>query len=189
MNKLLFLLMAVCLTGCTFYPLGISEQQWQVMTQEQRHQAYLEQAQLDEAERERRAQLRQAQLVLEEQQLREREQRLQQAVPGDVLQCVLDRVEVDFGKNKWRPANSLAVELLQGEEQTLELERADKNYQRRSLTARYEPLRLRLCDRDGCASLAGTSREFQRGKRQQIQGRSFRAVVKCQYPPHYRAWR
>ncbi len=183
------LLMAVLASACSYYPLGISEQQWQAMTADQRHEAYMEQSRQNDAERERMLRLQQTQLVLQEQQRRERELQLEQAGPGQVLQCVLDQVEADFGKNKWRKANPVALELLQGEQQALVLERADKNHQQLVLRARFEPMQLRLCDRNSCASVVGTRTDFQRGRWQPVTAKTFKAVVKCQYRSHYPAWR
>lgn len=181
------LLTAFVLGGCTIYPLGIPEDQWQRMTPEQQHEARMEQARQDEAARER-YELRQQQLLEAQQREHdERKQRLRQAVPGDVLQCRLDQVQINLGKKKWRTANPLAVELLQGETRDLLLERSDKTYQRRSATISFDRLTVRLCNvnRSDCAQLVATGRELQRGREVAVSNKTLRARLKCQYPPQF----
>ncbi len=181
------LLAVFVLAGCTIYPLGIPQDQWQRMTPEQQHEARMEQARQDEAARER-YELRQQQLLEVRQRERdEREQRLRQAVPGDVVQCRLDRVQIKLGKKKWRPANPLAVELLQGEILGLVLERTDKIHQRRPATISFDRLSVSLCDahRSDCAQLVATGRELQRGREMAVSTKTVRARLKCQYPPQF----
>lgn len=181
------LLAAFVLGGCTIYPLGIPEDQWQRMTPEQQHEARMEQARQDEAARER-YQLRQQQLLEAQQRERdEREQRLRQAVPGDVVQCRLDGVQIKLGKKKWRAANPLAVELLQGETLVLVFERSDKTHQRRPATISFDRLSVSLCDaqRSDCTQLVATGRELQRGREVGVSTKTLQARLKCQYPPQF----
>ncbi len=178
---------AILLAGCTMYPLGIPEDQWQRMTPAQQQEARMEQARQDEAVRERHA--RRQLLLLEEQQRErsEREQRLRQAIPGDVLQCTLNDVQINLGKKKWRAANPVAVELLQGESLEVLLQRSDKNYQQRTAWISFDRLSVSLCDgyRSDCAVLAATGRELQRGSQAMVHTGIVRGRLKCQYPPQF----
>lgn len=186
-RRLLSILLPVWLAGCSFYPLGIPEDQWLLMTPEQQHEARMEQARQDEAARERREQ----RLLLQQEQLRrqqgERDLRLRQASEGDVLQCVLDDVQINLGKNKWRNANPAAVELLQGEQRELVLERTDRRHQRLRMQIGFDRLSVELCSVQGsdCRVLAATGREWQRGKSHAISSGSLRARLTCQYPPRF----
>lgn len=175
------------LSGCTLYPLGIPEDQWLRMTPEQQHEARMEQARQDEAARVRYEARLQRQHEQEQKERSEREQRLRQAVPGDVLQCTLDGIQINLRKNKWRAANPVAVELLQGESMDIVLERSDKSYQQRAARIRFERLSVQWCDGGGrdCAVLAATGRELQRGKQLKLDNRWLRGVLKCQYPPQF----
>lgn len=181
------LLVTLAMNGCTTYPLGIPEDQWLRMTSAQQHEARLEQARQDEAARQR-YELRQQQLLAAQQRERDqREQRLRQAVPGDVVQCTLDQVMINLGKKKWRAANPLAVELLQGESLELVFERSDKTHQRRSATISFDRISVRLCNehRADCAHLVATGRELQHGREVAVNTKSLRARLKCQYPPQF----
>lgn len=181
------LLAVFVLAGCTIYPLGIPEDQWQRMTPEQQHEARMEQARQDEAARER-YELRQQQLLEAQQRERdEREQRLRRAIPGDVVQCRLDRMQIKLGKKKWRAANPLAVELLQGETLDLTFERTDKTYQSRRATISFDRLSISLCNvhRSDCAQLVATGRELQRGREMTVNTNLLQGRLKCQYPPQF----
>lgn len=181
------LLLAV-LAGCSFHPLGIDDAQWQSMSVEQRQQAYLEQARLDEAARERRALQHQEYMRQQEQALQLREQQLAQAGPGDLLECTLEQAQGDYGKNKWRAAQPLGLEILRGEVVQTELERLDRSYQRIALQMTFDGMRVQLCDnRNSCASMVATSGEFKRGKGALVNTNKLRGRLFCQFPSrlHY----
>lgn len=183
MRLALFALLFSLVAGCTFHPLGIADTQWQQMTVEQRQQAYMEQAKLDEAARERRAAQQQEQLRLQEQTLQLRQQQLEQAGPGDLVQCTLENAQGDYGKNKWRAAQPLAVEMLKGDVVQSDLERVERAYQRIAVQLSFDGMRVQLCDNyNSCASMVATRGELRRGKRSQISTRKVRGRLFCQYP-------
>ncbi|MBS7326601.1 MAG: hypothetical protein KIG85_08340 [Thiopseudomonas sp.] len=187
MALLRLFLLSVLLSGCSFYPLGIPKDQWLLMSPQQQHEARMEQARQDEAARVRREQYQQAQLAQQQQQEEQRALRLRQAQAGDVMQCVLEDVQVNQGKNKWRNANSVAIELLQGEQRELQLERTDRRHQRQRLQIRFNQLSIELCSGQGadCRVLVATGREWQRGKRHAVNTARMRGQLTCQYPPRF----
>lgn len=188
MKQLILATLLAVLVGCSFHPLGIDDAQWQQMTVEQRQQAYMEQAKLDEAAREHRAAQLQEQMRLQEQALQLRQQQLEQAGPGDLVQCTLEKAQADYGKNKWRAAQPLAVEMLKGDVLQSDLERVKRSYQRIAVRLSFDGMRVQLCDNyNSCASMVATSGELRRGKRSQVSTRKVRGRLFCQYPSplHY----
>lgn len=177
--------LTLLLSGCSLHPLGLSDNQWDRMTPEQQAQAHREQARLDEAARERRER-RQQQAAREHS--AEHMRRLRQAVPGDVLQCVLNDVQIRTGKNSWRAAHPAGTELLQGESKKLIFKRSDNlGYPYRALRIAYEQGSVQACDRSfsHCRVLKATPAELQRGKQVYLDVGTVRAHLKCQYPPQF----
>lgn len=174
-------------SGCSLHPLDLSGNQWERMTPEQQAQAYQEQARLDETVRARREQRKQLQTSSKEYN-QEQKRRLRQAVPGDVLQCVLNDVQIKTGKNHWRAAHPAGAELLQGESRKLILKRSDHiSYPYRALRILFEQGSVQACDRSGshCSVLSATAKELQRGKQVYVDVSTVRARLKCQYPPQF----
>lgn len=105
------LIVALLLSACASYPLGMSEAQWLALTPEQQYDAQIKQAELDRQREARR---------LAEQQAREqalKEQQAQLALArnnanyGERVQCVLQNSELYINK-KWRASEPLALDLL-----------------------------------------------------------------------------
>lgn len=187
-RHLLFWGLSVLLVGCSLHPLGIPQDQWQSMTPEQQQEARMEQARQNEAARQRRHQLEMQQQARQTELDLEREGRLRRAEPGDVLHCTLEAPEANWSRNKWRSAQPLAIELLQGESREVSIRRAGKSNQQRKLLVSFQGLTVSVCSaREDCAVMVATGGEFQRGKQTSIRTGALKAELRCQYPPRF--WR
>lgn len=188
-HRLHYLLpLVVLLSGCSLVPMGVSVDQWASMSPAQQEQARREHARQDEALRKRREQRQSQPGVSSREHSHEQAQRLRQAVPGDVLHCVLNRVKIKTRRDTWRAAHSAGIELLQGESQKLILKRSNNTgYPHRTLRILFEQDSLLVCDRSAlhCNRLTASPGELQRGKQGQLDTGTVRAQLKCQYPPQF----
>lgn len=188
--KLIAVTLAALLSGCSMHPLGISDDEWAQMSQDQRMQAYHEQATLDKAEQ--AARLREAELRAEEERHQREilELRRQQARPGDLVQCVIEPLARKQGKG-WKPVQGVAFELVRGESQRVMLQDIEGRSQR-SAWAVFSPSgqTIALCgyesdtdDLNDCARLNVTSRELARGTHQRLErNRHFEGEIRCDLP-------
>ena len=178
------------LASCSMHPLGMSGQEWEALTPEQQLRAREQQAVLDQAAAERRAAQARADEAEALRQAAELQLRRQLAAPGERIQCVLGPHEAWLNR-KWRAAEPLALDLLQGDEQRFDLVQAgsgSRSYYANGY-ARFDGETLLLCPhaaadwrRDqGCTRLLGTSGEWQRGLRGQLESDSFlRGSIRCE---------
>ncbi|ELH5150681.1 hypothetical protein V9K20_001099 [Vibrio cholerae] len=166
------------LNACASYPLGMSEQQWLVLTPEQQYEAQLKQAELDRQREARRLAEQQAQLELAR----------ENAKYGERVQCVLQNSELYFNK-KWRASEPLALDLLANQPaQAVKQSTADGRYGF-NLYAQFDGQTLSLCRhensrRQECALMLGTFNDYHRGMRQTIQQDNWlRGQLRCQFVP------
>lgn len=172
----------VLVAGCASqYPMGMSEDEWQALSAEQR---------LDARERAERLNLEAARQRAEQQRLRAEQERLaeqaliqrrREAQFGERVQCVLDAAELRSGGN-WRDARPLGLDLIVGETHEFELLRKDSRHRGVTGQASFDGQLIELCDRRGrnCAVIAGTSRDFQRGLHRQIEiDDALRGELRC----------
>ncbi|WP_156500150.1 hypothetical protein [Ectothiorhodospira sp. BSL-9] len=185
---------AALMMGCaTRYPLDIPEEQWETMTSEQRLQARQQQAALDQARAEQRAAQARAREEEAARQRAELEVRRQEAGFGERIQCVLSDAEAYLG-GSWRSVQPLALDLVQGMELGFEMQAVEDGRVRRRGTghAYFDGTRLTLCPRSGqyqnqasaCAQLVGTTNDYRRGLREQVDGHRFlRGQLRCDLHP------
>ncbi|RFA30809.1 hypothetical protein CAI21_04710 [Alkalilimnicola ehrlichii] len=164
---LLVLVVAACTTR---YPLGMSESEWLSLSPEQ---------QIDAREREERLNLEAAQQRAEQARQRaEAERREQEALEqrrreagfGERIQCVLDGAQVRAG-SRWEEAHPLGLDLIVGETADFRILERGSATRGGSGQASFDGQLVELCDRAGrhCEVIAGTSRDFQRGVRRQLE--------------------
>lgn len=185
MKKIIFMLTGLLLlSGCQQNPLGIKDEQWQLMTLEQRLQAQAQQASLDEKARERRHQ----EALLKQQQLEEKQRQKailrQQAAVGDLIDCSLSAVSVK-ANGKWQEGISHAISLLKDDEESIALVSKKHNHQSVAFTMSFDGLNVRVCDAYGrrCDQLSATGQAWMRGVKGSIQTDYLQAQMYCQYPP------
>ncbi len=119
MNRLiaraLCLLAVLVLAACVQYPLGMTEDEWLLLTPEQQQEARLADAEL------RRAQALQAAAEAEERALAERNRLIdayRNARPGDIAYCDIDPPEGGYGRVLVQPSS---VTLVKGEQRRLQV--------------------------------------------------------------------
>lgn len=176
---------ALFLTACaTSYPLGMAEDEWNRLTPAQQLDAREKQAVIDQAERERRAEAARVAAEQERRQQERYQERLRNAAPGEVVQCVLQEAEGYFGGN-WRAAEPTGFTLLQGFNQDVSIARQDRQNRRLTAEARYDGAKVELCrpNRNECATLAATHNQLQRGVQVAVDlDRVVRGTLYCDTP-------
>lgn len=191
-RHMLSVALLLLLSGCmTFNPLNISDEQWSRMTQAQQLKAYEQQAELDRARIEAAALQRQARIQAERKRQDALLARKQNARYGDLVQCVLEPLEVQYN-NKWKPTQPIAFELVRGESQSLRFQNSSQKYSTTGWVL-FQPdgQTLSLCrhrsdrtDSKQCTNILGTTKEFHRGLRKQIQINNFlKGQIRCDLKP------
>jgi len=166
--------LTLLLAGCVVYPLGMTEEEWVLLTPAQKLEARSTQAELDEQESKRRAEkkAREDALKLE----RERANRAyvrrlyRDGRYGDFIQCIIKNPLVDFHPG-WRKAEPIAFTLAKREDKTIKIQGA-KRSQETSIWVRFsnDGMRLKLCQYDQkekpygqCDKVVASHRDFRRG--------------------------
>ncbi|WP_143142822.1 hypothetical protein [Marinospirillum alkaliphilum] len=185
-NLLIFT--TLLMVGCaTTHPLGIKDGDWQQMSQQQQHEARMQQARLDEIERQRRADQAEARRLQELAHQAELERIRQNPRFGDIIQCSVSNGQT-YTSSDWHPAQPMAFELVRGETREVLFPRADRPTQQSRGTASFDGLTVKICrpvERD-CSVMAGTESEYRRGKTQSIRSaRLIRGELRCQFPRGY----
>jgi hypothetical protein len=194
--SLLFLL-AGCLP--TRHPLGISDEDWQVMSLEQHLKAQEKQAELEHADRVRKAEQKaapEAEATRQPVQADARRAPLSSSPSsparyGERLQCVLSQAKVRIA-DKWRPVESTVLDVSRG--QVTEFTLAEPAGQKGRLPligfARFDGQILTICPsadesrREGCVRILGTFEDFRRGIDQSIEAAGFlRSKLHCHLGP------
>lgn len=183
-KALLTIPLLLLLSACAFYPLNMTEAEWLALTPQQRVEAREKQQRLDAEARLAREQqaFQQEQLRLQQEALRL--QRLQSAAYGERVQCVL-RDGMGFIGGKWRPVQPQAVDLLAGDTFEVDLLDAESEYRHLTVLMSFDGQTVRVCDQyqQRCASLASTTRGYERGERAAINvDRAVRATLMCDLP-------
>lgn len=177
------------LTACANnYPLGMSEDEWNRLTPAQQLDARQQQATIDQAERERRAQA--ARLAAEEERRQQElyQERLRNAQPGEIVQCVIENAEGYFG-SEWRAAEPTGFMVLRGFSEQVTLAQQDRPSRRVTAEARFDGAKVELCrpNRNECAVLPATQNQLQRGVQRTIAlDRVVRGELYCDTPRTYR---
>jgi hypothetical protein len=164
--------MVFVLAACASYPLGMSKEEWVLLTPEQQMEARMKQSDLNRANAERRAQQaaarRQRYAAIEAAERRRIEEIYRSARYGDVLECVVEGGFADFrpGRRSYRP---VPFTLARGEVKSVSVSAGGRNGK---FWAQYssDGLSMNLCYRDPrrrgsryCVSVNGQSREFSAG--------------------------
>ncbi|CAM3851404.1 hypothetical protein [Rheinheimera salexigens] len=184
-QKIVILLVAlsfIFVTGCASNPLGMSDDEWVLLTPTQQFEARKIQDARDEAARVRRAEQK-AQEVAEQVQLVE----LRRTAPlGDVVQCTITNALGHFAKNEWHPAQPISIEMHRSESaRKLSLQRQNHSNLSSILHMGFDGLNVKVCrwqNRD-CNVLAATEAQFRHGistkinVKQAVEGTLF-----CSYP-------
>jgi len=187
-NRFLFFMTTLALSGCTIYPLNMSEAEWQRLTTAQQLEARKQQAEIDQVERQRQAEM--ARLAAEREQREEalRRERLRNAAPGEVVQCVLQNAEGYLG-GKWRKTAPTGFTVVRGFSEHVVIAQEGEYGRTVAIEAHFEGARVELCrpDRRECASLAATQNQLRRGVTRTIQlNRTIRGELYCDTPLPYR---
>ncbi|WP_031385432.1 hypothetical protein [Desulfonatronum thiodismutans] len=188
-----FLLFSVVIACGPRHPLGIPDDQWQVMTLEEQNMARVRQAEMDQAAAEERA--AQARLRAAEAEARkaELEAMRRNAAFGDRVQCVLDQAQARVHRD-WHPVETVGLDLVRGFEESFTMEVTSGRLSRMPVEgyARFDGQSVTLCRfpdedvfrQDHCARLVGTRRELQQGLHGFISAPEFlRGRLRCDLPP------
>ncbi len=128
-SHLLLMLLALCLAGCESYPMGMSKDEWQMLSPEQRAQATREQAAIDAENRRIQAEedaLRRQAAADEAARQQERIDRLyRHARYGDIVSVNLEGGTLRFDGND-RAYEPVAFDLVRGEARTIVIHREEK---------------------------------------------------------------
>ena len=182
---------ALLLSGCmSSYPLGMSEEEWVRLSPEQQLDARSRQAEIDQVERERRAEA--ARLAAEQQRLEQqaREERIRNAAPGDLVQCVLDDAQ-GYYAGDWRAADPMGFTLVLGFPETIALAEQDRSSRQVQVHASFDGAQVELCrpHRNDCTRLAATQNQLQRGVSRQVHlERVLRGRLYCDMPRSSGYW-
>lgn len=175
------------------HPLGISDDQWQTLSTEQRLQAHDKQASLDRAADERRAAEARAKEAKAAQQQVELDARRRTASYGERMQCILGDAQARLG-GKWREVEPVALDLVQGMDIPLPLaEPASHSIRRQTAAyAHFDGQTIFLCqgagdtrdDRETCMRVLDTHADYRRGIDQRIDSPNFlRGRLRCDLVP------
>ncbi|WP_370277529.1 hypothetical protein [Pontibacterium sp.] len=190
LNKLLLMVGALWLTGCSLHPLGIDDEEWAVMTREEQLRAYEKQAELDKVRAEAQARERAAKAEAEARKYEAMAYLRQNAQYGDIVQCVLDPVDMQFS-SKWKPAKPQAFDLVRGEQLTLRMQDWKERYSSEASVSFAESgLEVELCRNSSyryggdCTRVLGTSRDFRRGISKSFEiDRYMKGTLRCDLKP------
>lgn len=190
LNKLLLVVGALWLTGCSLHPLGIDDDEWAVMTREEQLRAYEKQAELDKVRVEAQARERAAQAEAEARKYEAMAYMRQNAHYGDIVQCVLDPVDMRFSSD-WKPAKPQAFDLVRGEQLLLQMQDWKERYSWEASASFAESgLAVELCRNsayrygDDCTRVLGTSRDFHRGIRKTFEiDQYMKGTLRCDLKP------
>lgn len=184
-------IVALWLSGCSYHPLGIGDDEWLAMSQADQLRAYEKQAEVDKVRAEAQAKERQAQAEAEARKYEAMAAMRRNAQYGDIVQCVLEPVDVLYSAD-WVALKPQVFDLVRGEERELRLQEQRKHYGTKTRVSFAESgLEVALCRDDyyanrgdGCFRLLGTSRDFQRGLRQDFKIDSFmKGTLRCDLKP------
>lgn len=187
------LLLAFVLACGPRHPLGIPDDQWQMMTLEEQNIARVRQAELDRAaaeERAARARLRAAEAEARKAEL---EAMRRNAPYGDRVQCVFEGGQAYLNRN-WHPVSTLGLDLVRGYEEEFTMDVASGRYSRMPILgyALYDGQTITLCRLpledtyrpEDCLRLVGTRRELQQGLDSFVSAPDFlRGRLRCDLPP------
>ena len=187
---------ALILAACSTHPLGMSKEEWVLLTPEQQMAARMKQADLNRAHAERRteqaAARRQRFAALEVAERRRIEELYRSTRYGDVLECVVEGGVADFRRG-WRSYTPVPFTLARGEIKSVKFSGGDR---RGKFWAKYsaDGLSMKLCygkpkGRGGrfCASINGQSQDFSSGINREVSIKKvFRnARVVCAHRPEH----
>ncbi|MCH8502569.1 MAG: hypothetical protein LAT77_11750 [Aliidiomarina sp.] len=178
----LIVMMTALLWACSSNPLGMSDDEWDALTPEQKLEARQEQARLEQRRRELASIEERAR---QEQEHKEREllqQRLATARYGEIVQCMMPD-PLGHLSSGWRQAEPLAFTAVIGFEVPVTVERKDRPTQTITGEASFDGQTLRICRHGECARIVGLEADYRDGYQQSIDIRRFvQGEIRCQFP-------
>ncbi|GAA0788092.1 hypothetical protein [Marinobacterium sediminicola] len=174
------IVLAIALSGCTTYPLGLDEESWRELSPQQKLEASQKQAELDQARNLRLA--REAEARAEE--AREAANKLMllrhQAKYGERVQCVLEPVS-HHRSGKWRRLEPAALDLVLGVRMKVDLYETGRSSRAREAIAWFDGQRVQICpgeyaarhQPEACVVAVGHYRDYRRGMLRQIDSDGF----------------
>lgn len=181
---------AALLSGCvTAYPLGMSEAEWNALSQQQQFEARMKQAELDEkAERRRAAEAKRREAAERRAEIarkRERADRFRRGEYGDFVWCEIADAKVDF-RPGWYTPSPITFKLVEDFEEEIRItDRLGKNAT--SIWAEfYDRSYVRICQRSNargqCRTLKASGRELKDGASRDINmSEILRGTLTCRY--------
>lgn len=124
-------------TSCVNYPMGLSEQEWNLLNPEQKVELRQKQAVIDEARRRQQmqAQMEEQKLALQQQEFAR--QRYSRALYGDIVTVSVQSGTFQFA-GKWYPFDPVIFDLIRGESKIVELANTNKQHSlRESISIRF----------------------------------------------------
>ncbi|WP_028571581.1 hypothetical protein [Desulfonatronum lacustre] len=187
------LLLAFVLACGPRHPLGIPDDQWQMMSLEEQNTARVQQAELDRAAAEERAARARLKAAEAEARKAELEAMRRNAPYGDRVQCVFEGGQAYLNRN-WHPVSAFGLDLIRGYEEEFTMEVASGRYSRMPILgyALYDGQTITLCRlpredtyrHEDCLRLVGTRRELQQGLDSFVSASEFlRGRLRCDLPP------
>ncbi len=172
MRTIYLLLSGLMLSGClSSLPLNISEEDWALLSEEQKLEAYKQQSVIDQKRYESSLKADEQERQAELARLAQIEHIRQRADYGDRIYCIFDPVRLKQGK-RWNEIRPTAAELFRGEFQEVELFPYVSGYTD-SLWLEFDQAgnRVWICRSQsalngrhyGCDALVGTFSDFSRG--------------------------
>lgn len=170
------------MVGCANNPLGISDDEWVLLSPEQQFEAHKLQDERDEVARVRRAQQQAEEAAAQAELINLR----RNAPMGDVVQCSITQAKGYFAKGEWFGVQPVSVEMHRSEsDRKVSLVREDKPNSNIDVQLGFDGLNVKVCrsyDRD-CNVLAGTEAQFARGITRRINiDRTVEGVLFCSFP-------
>ena len=161
---------ALCASGCTFYPLGMTENEWLTLTPQQHLDARYRQAEIDREKAVRRAEEQRRREAEERRIARARQRRVDRLYAenrhGDVLRCTIEGGVIDF-KPGWRRLAPVSFIAARGEQGYVRFRQLNGGKQKNVWIEYSDDGReLKIChDKDHyeCGHIGGSQRAFAQG--------------------------
>ncbi|MFN2269075.1 MAG: lipoprotein [Desulfonatronovibrio sp.] len=186
-------LLCISLTGCgPKYPLGIPEENWQNMNEQDRLRAREKQAELNLAQEKRRKAEAEERTAESIKWLKDLEVSRENARYGQRVQCVLSNAQAYFW-GEWRDIEPVALDIVKGMVLKFDiLQAGDKYGFEERAYAGFDGQTISLCREESevqhnarsCARVAANFKQYARGLKTTIKKDKFlRARIRCDLAP------
>lgn len=180
MFKIIFIsFFIIILVGCAnTNPLNISKEQWNLMTQEEKFEAYKKQSELNMLEQKRRITESKEKEALYLKRLAELDNLRSNAVYGDRIQCVLSSVEI-FRRGEWISASPISLDLVRNNKDYIEI-RTNNNIDKLSFNFQGTSIEICSLNKSNCAYAHATQRQLIQGYNTKLEELNFlKAELYC----------